>query len=132
MRGWTAISAAAALTAGLALPLGLAGCTAGPMIDSLPANVGLPAGAPERPVTPYQYPAVHDMPPPRATPAMSEEEQVRVEKELSATRDRQEAREGKDKKPAATPKRKPAKNAQDAAAKDGTKDGAKGGAKINP
>ena len=105
---------------GLALPLGLAGCTAGPMIDSLPANVGLPAEAPERPVTPYQYPAVHDMPPPRATPAMSEEEQIRVEKELSATRDRQEARAGKDKKPAATPKSKPAKNAQDAAAKDGS------------
>jgi hypothetical protein len=57
--------------------------------------MGVPAGAPARPATPYQYPAVHDMPPPRATAPMNDEEQFRLEKELQAVRDRQEAQEGK-------------------------------------
>ena len=53
-----------------AWPRRLSGCAPGPMIDRLPADVGgLPAGAPARPATPYQYPAVHDMPPARADPA---------------------------------------------------------------
>jgi hypothetical protein len=57
--------------------------------------MGVPAGAPARPVTPYQYPAVHDMPPPRAIAPMNDEEQFRLEKELQAVRDRQEAQEGR-------------------------------------
>lgn len=47
-----------------------------------------------RPVTPYQYPAVHDMPPARPTAPMNEDEQYKLENELRAARDRQEAREG--------------------------------------
>ena len=63
--------------------MALGGCSAGPMIDRLPGEMGgLPAGAPARPATPYQYPAVHDMPPPRSTTPMSEEEQFKLEKEL--------------------------------------------------
>jgi hypothetical protein len=84
--------------------------------------MGVPAGAPARPETPYQYPAVHDMPPDRSSVPMSEEEQVKLEKELSSVRDRQEGRAGSDKKavPAA---KKPANNAQN---------GQTAGAKPNP
>ena len=64
------------------------------MIDQMPAEMGLPKGAPARPVTPYQYPAVHDVPPPRATAPMNDEEQFKLEKELRSARDRQEAQEG--------------------------------------
>jgi len=100
----------------------LAGCSAGSAIDQLPSNMGLPAGTPERPTTPYQYPAVHDMPPPRSTTTMTDEQQLQAEKELSAVRDRQESREGPVKKTAQPAKKKPA-----AANNDQT-----GGAKTNP
>lgn len=89
------------------------------MIDRLPPELGLPAGAPARPVTPYEYPAVHDMPPDRATSPMNEEEQVRLEKELTNARDRQEGRRPATKKTATTAK-KPAKNVQNGQP-DGTK-----------
>ena len=65
------------------------------MVDQLPGEMGLPKGAPARPETPFQYPAVHDMPPPRATVPMNDEEQFKLEKELREVRDRQEAQEGK-------------------------------------
>ena len=78
---------------GLGLALTLAGCSSGAVIDQMPSNLGLPAATPERPTTPYVYPAVHDMPPPRATPTMSEEQQVKEEEEMKAVRDRQEARD---------------------------------------
>lgn len=110
------------LLAIFALVVALAGCTPGPMIDQLPDGVGLPAGAPPRPSTPYQYPAVHDMPPPRSTRIMSEEEQVRLEKELQAIRDRQAGRAGAANKGAPAPKKKPAD----------TKSGQSGGARGNP
>jgi hypothetical protein len=104
-----------------ALVLLLAGCTAGPVIDTLPSNMGLPAGTPARPATPYQYPAVHDMPPPRTTQPMTEEQLQNLENELAVVRDRQVAREGA-KKPEQTTKKKvePANNAQS------------GGVKTNP
>lgn len=70
----------------------LSGCESGSVIDSLPGPVGLPAGAPERPAAPYKYPAVHDMPPPRATQPLSDEQQYKLERELQAARDRQEGR----------------------------------------
>src|SRR5476651_2678591 len=78
----------------LAATAALAGCSAGPMVDQMPGEMGLPKDAPARPVTPYLYPAVHDMPLPRATTPMNDEEQFRLEKELRAARDRQEAQEG--------------------------------------
>ncbi|MBI3702681.1 MAG: hypothetical protein HY244_02220 [Rhizobiales bacterium] len=89
----------------LGLAAALAGCAPGAVIDKLPGEVGLPAGAPARPATAYQYPAVHDMPPPRSATPLSEEEQVKLEKDLAATRDRQarEATEDPDKKAAAPP-----------------------------
>ena len=65
------------------------------MVDQMPGELGLPKDAPARPVTPYQYPAVHDMPPPRASAPMTDEEQFKLEKELRIVRDRQEAQEGR-------------------------------------
>src|SRR5262245_4520650 len=78
--------------AGLSLLVALGGCSAGPIIDRLPGDLGLPAGAPARPEKPLEYPAVHDMPPTRSLTPMTEEEQVKAEKELTALRDRQEGR----------------------------------------
>jgi len=80
------------LWAVLGLATILAGCSASSVIDKLPADMGLPAGAPARPDVPHQYPAVHDMPPTRTSVTMTEEEQVRMKKELAAIRDRQEGR----------------------------------------
>ena len=85
--------------AGLGLLATLGGCSAGPIIDRLPADLGLPAGAPARPEKPYEYPAVHDIP-------MTEDEQVKLEKELTTMRDRQEGRSPASKK-AATAKKPP-------------------------
>ena len=88
------------LAAGAATSV-LAGCSSA--FDKVPSELGgLPAGAPTRPDAPYVYPAVHDMPPPRAEPTMSVEQQQKVEDDLRATRDRQEQA-----KPAAEPKSKP-------------------------
>ena len=105
--------------AALGLAALLAGCAPGPIIDRLPGELGLPAGAPARPETPYEYPAVHDMPPDRASSPMTEEEQVRLEKELINVRDRQEGRPAATKKAAPTAK-KPPKGAQNGQT-DGTK-----------
>lgn len=100
----------------------LAGCAPGPIIDRLPGELGLPAGAPARPETPYEYPAVHEMPPNRASSPLSEEEQVRLEKELINVRDRQEGR------PQATKNAAPkAKNPP-----KGVQSGQTDGAKANP
>jgi hypothetical protein len=83
------------LLAALGLATALSACSAGPLSDRLPESMGgLPAGAPARPVTPYQYPAVHDMPPARESAPLSEGDQDKLEKELRAARDRQEAQEG--------------------------------------
>jgi hypothetical protein len=107
---------------GLGLAMALAGCSPGPMIDRLPADMGLPGGTPARPATPYQYPAVHDMPPARSTTTMTDEEQVKMEKDLAAVRDRQTAREGTAKTAVPATKKKPA----DAGS------GQASGAKTNP
>lgn len=79
-----------ALTA--ALSVGLGGCASGGMLDQLPAAMGgEPASLPKRPTTQAPFPAVHDMPPNRTAVPLSDSEQVRLEKELLAARDRQEA-----------------------------------------
>jgi hypothetical protein len=122
-----------------ALGLLLAGCSSGPVIDMVPAAVGgLPSGTPARPTTTSQFPAVHDMPPPRADAALTADDQAKMEKGLKAARDQVEA-EGKavadgkaelpaKKHPAAAQKPKPKKPA----AKNGATDGETTGAKINP
>ena len=60
-------------------------------VADLPAEVGgLPAGTPQRPATASAYPAVHDMPPPRANSVLTAEERKQAEAELAALRERQE------------------------------------------
>ena len=88
----------ASILAALGLGFAVAACSPGPVIDALPTSLGLPANAPARPAAPYQYPAVHDIPPARSTTPISEEQQDKLEKELTALRDRQEALEVTDKK----------------------------------
>jgi hypothetical protein len=62
-------------------------------LSELPAAVGgLPAGTPERLAAPAAYPAVHDMPPPRANTVLTDEEQKRAAADLAAARDRQAKR----------------------------------------
>ena len=85
----------------------LGGCGA-QLGQTMPTALGgLPTGAPPAPSTDYQYPAVHDMPPPRADPLMSESQEDKVEKELQAARDRQEGKLAPQKKAAKTTKKKP-------------------------
>jgi hypothetical protein len=117
------------LLAALSLAI-LAGCSSGQVINNLPASVALPADAPARPATSYAYPAVHDMPPPRATEPMSVEDQLRLEKELTALRNRQEGLKPEDEKTLQTSK----KNAKKGTKKNAsdTQHGEAAGAKINP
>jgi hypothetical protein len=78
---------AAALIAGAVV---LAGCSAGSMVaDHLPNAVGgLPDATPQRPGTSMPYPAVHDMPPPRATTVLTDAETKKLESDLVAARNR--------------------------------------------
>lgn len=115
----------ASVLAGFCLAAGLAGCTPAPLIDRLPGELGLPAGAPSRPAAPYQYPAVHDMPPDRATSTMTEAEQVELEKELQAARDRTASEADPDAKPPPPPKAAPAAKKKPATAKSGQGTGAR-------
>jgi hypothetical protein len=88
--------------AGLGLMLALAACTTA-QVDQIPHNVGgLPEGAPARPAVQPDYPAVHDMPPPRAQPLLDEEAQKRLERDLTNTRNRQSTQ------PAKQPAKQPA------------------------
>ncbi len=126
------------LTATLSLALG--GCASGGMLRNLPPAIGgEPADLPAAPKTPYKYPAVHDMPPPRATKPLSDNEQIRLEKELEAARDSQQNKY----RSASEPVKKPAPAAKGKAAKHKAEQGAKNnevkgdgingaGAKTNP
>jgi hypothetical protein len=63
------------------------------MFSEVPASVGgLPAGTPERAITPVAYPAVHDMPPPRDDAVLTDAEQKKAQADLAAARDRQTKR----------------------------------------
>jgi hypothetical protein len=59
------------------------------VIDSIPTSMGgLPEGLPPRSATPAPFPAVHDMPPPRADARMSEAEKKRLRDELLLNRNK--------------------------------------------
>ena len=61
--------------------------------NELPTAIGgMPQAAPQRPETPPDFPAVHDMPPPRTTKVMTEEEKKRAEAELALMREQQARR----------------------------------------
>lgn len=70
----------------------LAGC--GAMVADMPL-VGLPAGVPARPAAPGAFPAVHDMPAARDQALMDATERDRIERELTAARERQGGAAGK-------------------------------------
>ena len=83
----------------LLLGLMLAFAGAGPLAscstmggDIPTAMGGLPQDAPERPAAAPAYPAVHDMPPPRKSTVLTEEEKKRLETELAVTRAQQARR----------------------------------------
>src|ERR1700682_5288672 len=70
----------------------LAGCSAGQLGDTLPNSMGgLPEGAPARAKTTRQFPAGHDMRARRSTTPISDEDQLKLEKDLQAARAKQEA-----------------------------------------
>ena len=81
-----------ARVAGIALLLlaaaAVAGCTS--TLSNLPI-VGEPDKLPQRPDTPASYPAVHDMPAPRDTKPLTEADRKKLEDELVAARNKQEA-----------------------------------------
>jgi hypothetical protein len=75
----------------IGLFLALGGCSSPAVFERLPESLGgLPAGAPEHPATPYQFPAVHDLPPPRSDQPMSDEDVLNAENALKSARDRQQ------------------------------------------
>lgn len=75
----------------LLLVLAVGACTS--TLSELPAAIGgLPAGTPERSATPIAYPAVHDMPPPRTSTVLTDDERKKAEAELAAARDQQAKR----------------------------------------
>ncbi len=121
------------LLAALAMAALVAGCSAGPLtgvLEQMPESLGgLAPDAPKAPAKPYQYPAVHDIPPPRSTQPMTEEQQTQLEKELNALRDQQEGTLAKDNQDAAA-----SKNDTKAAKKPPTpaQKGQNTGAKTNP
>lgn len=119
LRGLAAVAAVAAAAL-------LAACTPGTAVDDLPGGLGLPAGTPARPAASYNYPAVHDMPPPRSTTPLSEQQQFSLERDLQAARDRQEGKPSAGRK--AAPKRKT--NAKDVNSGINPADNA--GARANP
>lgn len=87
----------------------LSSCSASRIADSLPPSLGgLPEGVPERPAVQPEYPAVHDLPPPRADSTLSEAEKKSLKNELITTRERAVLRAGA-KKTETTTKRASAK-----------------------
>ena len=126
------------LLAACALAASLSGCSAGPLtekFENMPQSMGgLPPDTPKAPAIPYAYPAVHDMPPPRSSEPMSEEQQWQLEKELSAVRDRQEGAEAKQnaKDDNGAPLKKKTAKKPPAAAPTGQNTGASTGTKTNP
>ena len=74
----------------LGLALALGACSASETFDKLPEPLGgLPADAPQRPIAPYEYPAVHDMPQARPVKPLSDADLLKLQKELNAAREKQ-------------------------------------------
>jgi hypothetical protein len=68
----------------------LASCAS---MAQLPVSAGgMPQDAPKRPQTAPAFPAVHDMPPPRKSAVLTEEEKKKVEAELAVVRAQQARR----------------------------------------
>ena len=73
----------------------LSACSSSRIGDSLPPSLsGLPAGVPERPAVQPDYPAVYDLPPPRADTMLSDAEKKSLKDDLIASRERAALRAG--------------------------------------
>jgi hypothetical protein len=80
-----------ALTSTVVLMAPLTACAQQQLGDQVPQSLGgLPPGVPARTAAPPPYPAVHDVPPPRATTPLNEDQQLKLERELEAVRTRHE------------------------------------------
>src|SRR5262245_15719786 len=120
LRRFTARALPAAAAFACALSLAACGSISEKMSTTMADNnmVGLPANAPARPDAPPAFPAVHDLPAPRATPMLTSTEQVKMEEDLVAARERldgtaeQKAAELAAKKAAAEAAAQKAKKAQ--------------------
>jgi len=87
---------AAALSLGSSL--GLSGCASisekfAETASEAP-QIGLPANTPARPAQQMTYPAVHDIPPPRTAVVLTDMEQQKLETDLLAARNHQQAAAG--------------------------------------
>jgi hypothetical protein len=75
----------------LAAALAVAGC--GSVPGTTPVAIGsLPPDAPPAPAEPAPFPNVYDVPPARPAKLMTEDEQARVEAELTALRKKVDSR----------------------------------------
>jgi hypothetical protein len=106
----------------------LSGCSSAMVEDHMPTAVGgLPDNAPSRPAADLAYPAVHNMPPARATTPLSYDQQKQLEGDLIAARNKYG---GKD-EPTATGSTPKGSSANGAAANSGAANGNAGSAQ-NP
>jgi Spy/CpxP family protein refolding chaperone len=81
----------------LGLAVMLDGCSPAALMEKVPTDMGgLPADAPAPSATSYQYPAVHDMPPPRSDKPLTDEQQDKLEKDLQAARDKLQSQQKAD------------------------------------
>jgi hypothetical protein len=84
----------------LLLGLAAAGCASssdpdGPTLARLPASMGgLPEDTPARPTNPGAFPAVHDMPPPRAAAVLTPEQVKAAEADMDNARVRAKKQTG--------------------------------------
>jgi len=71
----------------------LTGCASQSLFDKIPQSMGgLSPDAPARPVVTPAYPAVHDMPPARASEPLTDEQQKNEANDLQSLRDRVQRR----------------------------------------
>jgi hypothetical protein len=116
------------------LGLLMTSCSAGSPLENLPPSMGgLPADAPAAPKLPYQFPAVHDMPPPRNDKTLSDDQQLNLLNQLEDARDRQVRRADEERAAdGETPKAPNVTKKKPSAAKKQPKPAAQAGVKANP
>jgi hypothetical protein len=116
------------------LALSASPCLAQSVFGKLPESLGgLPADAPAVPKTPYQYPAVHDMPPPRNDKTLSDDQQLNLLNQLEDARDRQVRRADEERAAdGETPKAPNVTKKKPSAAQKQPKPAAQAGVKANP
>lgn len=77
--------------ASMAAVVALLACAGCSTFTDFQTVMRVPDGTPVRPETPYEFPAVHELPPQRENALLDPAEQERVERELVRMRDRRAA-----------------------------------------